>query len=310
MSHSHSDLCYAHSHSDQRLFIIGNDSNIIEAQLDSWFIAHCTARFQVFASSWEPIAFICFAMDVAAGNIRNYKLCLTLKKDLAFSILEGSKTYESRKFKASHTKLMKLEVGDVLAFHWFTDEWLTVKILQVLLFASLDEMLQCIPCGQLLPGKNMEDAPKALEKIFRPPTNQMIVFKIGEPMFHRKVPAKAESQFKSKAKAKAKAEALPVPPELPQAVELLQEVAALPDLPAPVPTPVVLPADTDEEPAQQPQEKVHAPEKFQQAQSQYVKEQMKTGVSRKDALKMWMLSNEHADLLNGLPESQLKKRRL
>ena len=131
----------------------------------------------------------------------------------------------------------------------------------------------------------------------------------AQPKPKPKAQGKATSQAKSKAKAKAKAKALPAPAEPPQAAELLQEVAALPDLPAPVPAPVVLPADVDEEPAQQPPEKVYAPRKFQQAQIQYVKEQTKTGVSRKDALKMWMLSTERADLLNSLPESELKKRR-
>ena len=61
-------------------------------------------------------------MAAAPKNIRDYKLCLSLKKDLAYQILAGSKTYESRIATSSGTKLMNLQVGDVLAFHWYTNE--------------------------------------------------------------------------------------------------------------------------------------------------------------------------------------------
>ena len=72
---------------------------------------------------------------------------------------------------------------------------------------------------------------------------------------------------------------------------------------------MVLPADVPEDPVQQQQETEYAPKKFQKAQIQYFREQMKANIQHKDALKMWMLSTERADLLRGISESQLKKRR-
>ena len=64
-------------------------------------------------------------------NVRNYKLCLPLKKDLAYQILACSKIYESRIAGSPESKLMNIEIGDVIAFHWYTNERVTAKVLQV-----------------------------------------------------------------------------------------------------------------------------------------------------------------------------------
>ena len=85
-------------------------------------------------------------------NVRNYKLCLPLKKDLAYQILACSKIYESRIAGSPESKLMNIEIGDVIAFHWYTNERVTAKILQVQEFDSLQSMLQRIA--------DVEDAPE------------------------------------------------------------------------------------------------------------------------------------------------------
>lgn len=127
-------------------------------------------------------------------NVRNYKLCLPLKKDLAYQILACSKIYESRIAGSPESKLMNIEIGDVIAFHWYTNERVTAKILQVQEFDSLQSMLQRIPRGQLLPGAplSLADATQAYEKTlnFKAGRNGMVVFKLGEPLFHSHVAPK------------------------------------------------------------------------------------------------------------------------
>lgn len=153
-------------------------------------------------------------MAAAPKNIRDYKLCLSLKKDLAYQILAGSKTYESRIATSSGTKLMNLQVGDVLAFHWYTNERVTAKILQIPeVFESLSQMLQRIPLGQLIPGApvtSLDDATKQYEKVlgFKALQNKVIVFKIGEPVYHSGVAPKTESKSKKKKRVLAEMDKL------------------------------------------------------------------------------------------------------
>ena len=133
-------------------------------------------------------------------NVRNYQLCLPLKRDLAYQILACSKVYESRIAGSPQSKLTNLKAGDVIAFHWYTNERVTAKILQVQVFESLQRMLQCIPRGQLLPGASLslEDATQTYEKLlnFKAGCNEMVVFKLGEPLFHTDVAPKTTKSKK------------------------------------------------------------------------------------------------------------------
>ena len=127
-------------------------------------------------------------------NVRNYALSLPLKKDLAYEILASSKVYESRIARTRRAKLMNLKPADVLAFHWYSNERATAKILQIQEFDSVQSMLQCIPRGQVIPGASLSLANEtaAYEQTlnFQAGSNRMIVFKLGEPLYHSNVVAK------------------------------------------------------------------------------------------------------------------------
>ena len=142
------------------------------------------------------------AAEVPTQNLRNYKLCLTLKRDLAYQILAGSKKYESRIAGSPNTKLMTLEVGDVMAFHWYTKERITVKIAGIQVFETLQEMLECVPRGELLPGAplSLETMTEMYQKMlnFTAGCSRMIVFKLSEPEFHSDVPPKTQPKNKKR----------------------------------------------------------------------------------------------------------------
>lgn len=134
----------------------------------------------------------------AVEDMRDYKLCLLLKKNLGYQILAGSKTYESRLAQGPETTLMKLQVGDVVAFHWCANERISVKIQQVQQFQSVEEMLRTVPPRELLPGHaslSLQDLVVEYQKILRFKAgegHQMIVFKIGEPLYHADVQRKTK----------------------------------------------------------------------------------------------------------------------
>ena len=141
------------------------------------------------SATWLPSE-----MAEKTENVRNYALCLPLKKDLANQILASSKVYESRIARTRRAKLMNLKPADVLAFHWYSNERVTAKILQIQEFDSVQSMLQCIPRGQLIPGASLSLANEtaAYEQMlnFQAGSNRMIVFKLGEPLYHSNVVAK------------------------------------------------------------------------------------------------------------------------
>lgn len=151
------------------------------------------------SATWLPSA-----MAEKTENVRNYALCLPLKKDFAYKILASSKVYESRIARTPRAKLMNLKPEDVLAFHWYSNERVTAKILQIQEFDSVQSMLQCIPRGQLLPGAslNLANETEAYEQIlnFQAGSNRMIVFKLGEPLYHPNVVAKTPPKKRPMAK--------------------------------------------------------------------------------------------------------------
>ncbi|CAK9105431.1 unnamed protein product [Durusdinium trenchii] len=89
-------------------------------------------------------------MAAAPKNIRDYKLCLSLKKDLAYQILAGA------------------------------------------------------------PVTSLDDATKQYEKVlgFKALQNKVIVFKIGEPVYHSGVAPKTESKSKKKKRVLAEMDKL------------------------------------------------------------------------------------------------------